>query len=202
MAMVGPAALNVSEAARLAGYRPGTSRPWAILQKPAVQRAIAHALAKKFQEPVWVLDALGAIAASDMSQFVDVDEQGRATVNWAKAVRGGAMGSVQSLELDDNGNIKKFKLYDKLKAHELILRYHGKLDGGGWAHKPVDQLIQLYMETGRDPASWPVAIREVAEARGLLPPAPSPGTATVIDKPMAEGEVRRANSSRVSPDSK
>lgn len=109
------------------------------LGKPNVQRAIAHALAAQRLTPEWAKRQLADRASASMANFVKVDADGRATLDFGKAAAAGALGQIKEikeevLETPSGGVVvlkRTIKVHDSAPALALLLKYHGLVDGDG-----------------------------------------------------------------------
>lgn len=131
---------NATKAARLSGYADSNAKALGItacrlLGIASIQQAIARKLAQKRLTPAAVRSGIAEIAASDMANFVKVDDQGVPSIDWNGAAANGAISQIKEFEesgFEAGGEIsivkRKFKIYDRLKALELLARMHGMLN--------------------------------------------------------------------------
>lgn len=153
-ALVGPAAGNATTAACLAGYAPENRKLQAeaasrILSRPHVAKAISHALTKKYGTGETAVNELTAIATGDFNQFCTVQPDGQIRVDWKKAAESGALGLVKEMVLnEDTGAPKSFKLNDRVRALEILLRLHGLLTEKHEHTGPNGGPLRLIVDTG------------------------------------------------------
>jgi hypothetical protein len=138
-AYIGPAALNGSKAAQMAGYRSenvyGLSlAAQRLLNNPIVQEAIAAGIARKRMSIDWCQDRLVLLASSSMTNFVTIDEQGRIKIDWLRAQQYAAIGQIAEIQEDavgigeDREVIRtRFKLHSPVKALEALIRLQAAL---------------------------------------------------------------------------
>jgi phage terminase small subunit len=139
-AYVGPAGLNATRAAELAGYRSDNRVALAAtgyenLRKPQIQRQVARLLAAKQCSPDWAEDRVRTLAGADMASFVSIDpETGATKVDMAKAQAAAALGQIREYteeRIEVGGasmTIKaKVKLHDPLPALRTLLQLAGRL---------------------------------------------------------------------------
>lgn len=138
-AIVGPAAGNGSKAAEMAGFASENRISLAVtatrlLNKANIQQAIAHAYAKRNMTPEWALATASDLASVSMAKFVSLGPDGKPMLDWIKAAESGAIGHIREWReegIDHNGSFtvvkRSFKLFDKQKAVDTILRLHGLL---------------------------------------------------------------------------
>lgn len=138
-AYTGPAAGNATKAARMAGYRDDNEislRNTASenLTKPYVQRAIARVIASKLGQPEWVRAGITEVANGNAADYMKVGPDGQMHVDLNAMAAAGALGLIQQineerLEVGPNlSTVKlKLKLYDRLKALELLAKMNGQL---------------------------------------------------------------------------
>jgi phage terminase small subunit len=142
-AITGPAAGNATKAAEMAGYMAENYNSLKVtasrlLTYANVQEAISHVFAQRKMTPEWAVSAITDIASASMANFLSVGDDGRPVFDWAKAAAAGAIGHVREYKEDgiegsgegsvDQAIIKRsFKLYDKQRALETVLKMHGLL---------------------------------------------------------------------------
>jgi len=139
-AITGQAMGNGTKAARLAGYKDDNENALAVtasflLRIPKVQQAIARKIAARNCGPERVKANIAALAEADISNFVVVDDEGKANIDWKAAAQAGAIGQIREWVEDviqtPDGNCtvlkRRFKLYDRTKALELLARMNGQL---------------------------------------------------------------------------
>lgn len=135
-AITGPALGNATKAAEMAGYRAENRVALATtasenLRKPQIQRAIAHSMAKRYESKEWAKANLYDLASGSMANFITIDN-GKMRIDWEKANAAGALGQIREVDIDhETGAVTKVKLYDKQKANDTLLKFHGLLKDGG-----------------------------------------------------------------------
>ena len=136
-ALIGPAAGNATQAARMAGYRDdnyNSLRATASenLTKPNVQRYLAAARARKRLSPEWVRDRLGELAGTTMADFMVVRD-GKLEIDWGAASLAGAIGQVKEVTEDilPGGDGKDEVIRRRMKLHNPIpaLAVMAKVEG-------------------------------------------------------------------------
>lgn len=129
--------LNATQAAIRAGYAPKSARQQgqALLSNPAIEAQIAEGARTRIEtlevDADRVLTELARIAVSDPRQLFDRDTgQLKAPKDWSDDVAA----VVSALEVEvvrDHGDVRtsiaKVKRWDKLRALELLAKYHGLL---------------------------------------------------------------------------
>jgi hypothetical protein len=139
-AMVGAAGGNATKAAEMAGYKSDNRLSLRVtaaqnLSKPNVQRALAHAVAKKIDSPEWVRNSLVELSSSSMANFVEVKADGTTELDFVKALEAGALGQIREyredvLKVGDSpaSVIKRtVKIHDRRAALETLAKLDGKL---------------------------------------------------------------------------
>lgn len=195
-AITGPARGNATRAAEMAGYASENRNALKataseLLAKPCVQEAISHALAAKRATPEWAKSSLIDLAASSMQNFVTVDANGEARIDFAKAAAAGALGQIKEyreevLKIGDSpvGTIKRtIKIHDRTAALGLLLKFHGLVTDFGNAGSAKELLTP-------DPA-----LAQAALPPGSVPGVESPGTVQDDSRGAAErkdGDIREA----------
>lgn len=138
-AIIGPAGGIASRAAKMAGYASDNEKSLGVtatrlLGNARIQEAIAHAYAKKRMTPEWAKHAAADLANASMANFLTVGDDGKPVFDWLKAASAGAIGHIREYKEDGIDGpegpaiIKRsFKLFDKQRAIETILKLHGLL---------------------------------------------------------------------------
>lgn len=151
VAYVGPAGMNGTKAARMAGYSDSNNNVLAStarenLTKPQIQNHIARLLARKLATPEWAEERVRGIAMSNMANFIAVSGDGQAYLDIGKAVAAGALGQIKELTTetiqvgDSPVSVlkSKLKIHDPLPALTLLLKMAGRLqDAGDSSDKPM-----------------------------------------------------------------
>lgn len=137
---VGEAHGNATQAARLAGYKDDnvdslrhTARETLI--SPHVQRAVARAFAARFGSAEDVRAGIAEIANGNAADFMKLGEDGKIYFDMDAAADAGALGQIKALDEDvievegSAGKVlkRKVKLYDRLRALELLAKLNGQL---------------------------------------------------------------------------
>ena len=121
--------LNASEAARQAKYRNPGQAGFNQLKNVNVQAALKQSLSRKIdnldEDVKRILEHLRRIAFSDISDYVNFRPDGwnlKSSDGWVK----GSSQAIQEVHetVTITGGSAKFKLYDKLKAIELLGKYY------------------------------------------------------------------------------
>lgn len=136
---MGEAAGNASKAASLAGYRDDNRNALGAsacetLKKPNVQRALERERGKRFGSAENVRNSLAAIANGSASDYLRADAKGKMHLDLEAMAEAGALGLLQQVQEErlevgnDVATVKlKLKLYDRLKALELLAKMNGQL---------------------------------------------------------------------------
>ena len=135
---LGAACFNATRAAELAGYRSEHNPSLRVtasrlLTNANIQQAIAAGFGAAGMSPEHVRNLVASLAAGSMASFLDLDERGQPSIDWAKAAAAGALGQVREFsedvhELPDGeGKVikRRLKLFDRLKAADLLMRHLG-----------------------------------------------------------------------------
>lgn len=138
---------NATASAKAAGYS-GTSYTALssagsrLLNNPAVARAIAERLARRLAvEGEAIRTALARLAMSDMSNFLSVDEAGKPSIDWTKALQAAAIGQIRRFHLAADGAVT-IVLHDPRPALEVLAKIAGL-----YADHHVSQSVQFNMIT-------------------------------------------------------
>lgn len=123
---------NATKAAIAAGYsrKAATNLGYKALKLPAVQSIIERELKRRFQNyevtQDQIIKELVKIAFSDVSEFVSWDSDGMVLKpsSQLEEMQTGAVAEVIESKKGKAKNVK-FRLYDKLKALELLGKYKG-----------------------------------------------------------------------------
>src|ERR1051325_32576 len=139
-AFVGEACGDAVEALKLAGYRPGDENhqtaitAFRVLQAPAVQQAIAWHAAQRGLSSDNAKLALADIAQADMNNFLSIDEDGNAHLDFLRAAGRGALTQIKKYKERRSAGAdgqevvtREIELHSRLPALELILRMNGML---------------------------------------------------------------------------
>jgi phage terminase small subunit len=134
-AYYGRAGGNAARAHELAGYEAANANSRnagasQLLSKINVQRALARKSAERFGTEQDIILSIAEIAKGNAAALVELTEgedgkPASLTVSLKAAVENGAMGLIQSIQAAPDG--WKIKLYDRLKALELLARIRGML---------------------------------------------------------------------------
>lgn len=125
--------LNATDAAIKAGYSKKSARHIAAinLTKPLVAAAIKKEMDKRSKrtsiDQDWVIERLRRIADADATDFVDVTTNGVAFKDWQKlgTEKTAAISGVSESITQGGGGTQAFKMYDKVKALELLGKHCG-----------------------------------------------------------------------------
>lgn len=165
-AYLGPARLNATEAARMAGYS-ATSRQslkvqgYRLLTNAAVQSRVRARLNQIAPTRETLLERIGVLAGSDMSDLFAVREVNgnvEVVLDLVRAAERGALGLLRECKQipTDNGVIHVVKTHDPAKYLEMLAKHVGLLAGGAndiptdAAPRKLsdDELIEYYREQG------------------------------------------------------
>lgn len=137
-AIVGPAGGNATKAAEIAGYNAANRKSLGItacrlLAKARIAEAISHAYSKRRATPEWARNQLIDLASSSMANFLKVDENGVAHVDFSAAAAAAAIGQIKEYRerQTDAGIDRIIKIHDRAAALGMLLRLHGLLNEGG-----------------------------------------------------------------------
>lgn len=138
--ITGAALNNATKAAELAGYASDNRQSLyqtasRLLSFVKVQEAIAHRLAEHRATNDFILNGVADLAGASMASFVTVGPDGHPEMDWAKAAANGAIGHVKEFREEgftaggEKVTIVKrtFKIYDRLKALELLAKMRGMI---------------------------------------------------------------------------
>ena len=118
---------NATQSALNAGYSPRSAHTigWENLQKPAIAEEIGRRLNESAMSANEVIQAIGEIGRSDISDFIEIDEEtGRLkSIDFGKAKRAGKLNLIKTITPTANG--LKVELHDKMRALELMGKHHG-----------------------------------------------------------------------------
>jgi phage terminase small subunit len=127
-------------AAEIAGYNASNSnsiRTTAsrLLTNANIQRAIARRMAERFGTPDDVKHSIAEIARGNAADYVEWNEHGQMQISLEKLAASGQMGLIHEIRekgIDSGGGSivvieRKLKLYDKLRALELLAKINGQL---------------------------------------------------------------------------
>lgn len=136
---VGEAAGNGTKAAQMAGYRDDNRLALAVtasrlLTNANVQRALEAERGKRFGSADDVRKSLAAIANGNAADYLRPGPDGELHLSLQAMAEAGALGLLQQVQeerLEVGPNISttklKLKLYDRLKALELLAKMNGQL---------------------------------------------------------------------------
>jgi hypothetical protein len=172
-AYIGKAGFIASKAAEFAGYRSENKNSLSatasqLLNKPHIQRRIAHLLAER-RDGEWAHNRARELAGISMADFIDVDEKtGRVSVDLRKAKRNAAIGSIKKLKCKllpagEDGGAEvidlQIELYDPQPSIALLLKMAGKFGPELLGEGPIvvkyvkaGLIEQLPPPKGSDPA--------------------------------------------------
>jgi hypothetical protein len=111
------------------------ARACAFMGCPRVQEGLALGVARLRMSADWAKATLVDVASANMTNFLEVNlETGTATLDFAKALRNGAISQIKELtqetETTPEGNVHvttKLKLHEKTPALIALLKMHGML---------------------------------------------------------------------------
>jgi phage terminase small subunit len=138
-AYMGPASGNGKRAAEMAGYRSENIEALRVtasrlLTYANVQRAIERKIGEKFGSADDVRRSVAAIATGNAADYLEPDERGQWVISIKKLAEAGMLGLLHEIReegFEHGGTVtiikRKLKLYDKLKALELLARMNGQL---------------------------------------------------------------------------
>jgi hypothetical protein len=179
-AYLGPARLNASRAAKLAGYSVKSKvslqvQGSRLLCNAMVQSRVRARLAGMGVDRELILERIGQLAGSSMADMLQPDEGGRIVLSLEKAAELGALGLIKKYREESGSEgvtIRTVEIHDPGKYLELLARHTGIIgDEGQEDPKSLND----------DPANWPPEkVREFYQARGWpLPDALAPRPAAV-----------------------
>lgn len=138
-AYLGPAGGVATKAAELCGYRSDNINSLRVtasrlLTYANVQRALERKIGEKFGSPEDVVRSVSAIATGNAADYLEPDERGKLVVSLEKLAAAGMLGLLhevreEGFQAGETVTIvkRKLKLYDKLKALELLAKLNGQL---------------------------------------------------------------------------
>lgn len=179
--ITGKARGNHARAAELAGYASSNRESLSatatrLLSNVSIQKAIRVKLAAADAKPDSVCNSIAQIAQSDMSAFLKVGDDGQPAFDWKSAASAGAIGQVREysedgFQTDEGVTIikRKFKLYDRLKALELLARINGQMIDRV-KHEGEVRFNPITLDGDKDIGDpGPEAAKTVSEAEGRDP---------------------------------
>lgn len=137
--LLGPAGGVATKAAELAGYKSDNREAlWAtasrLLSFVNVQRALERRIGAKFGSPEDVRNSIAAIANGNAADYLEPDENGKLRVSLDKLAQAGALGLLHETREEGHeieGAVtlvkRKLKLYDRLRALEILAKMNGQL---------------------------------------------------------------------------
>lgn len=138
-ALIGKCGGHGWKAAKEAGYSDSTNdmlrvAACQLLNTPNVQRAIEKKIGQRFGSQEDIRNSVAAIANGNAADYLDIDDKGKLVVSLEKLQAAGALGLLQEIreegfEADGKVTIvkRKLKLYDRMKALELLAKLSGML---------------------------------------------------------------------------
>lgn len=138
-AYLGPAGGNGARAAERAGYRSDNIKSLAatasrLLTCANVQRALERKIGEKFGSPEDVRRSISAIATGNAADYLEPDANGKLVISLEKLAAAGMLGLLHEIKEEgfQAGEVvtivkRKLKLYDKLRALELLAKLNGQL---------------------------------------------------------------------------
>jgi hypothetical protein len=136
---VGEAAGRPSRAAEMAGYKSDNRNclkvtAFRTLHRPNVQRAIEREIGKRFGSAEDIRSSVAAIANGNAADYLSPDSTGKLVVDLDKLAEGGMLGLIHEYRDEgfdtSSGPVvikRKLKLYDKLRALEILAKIKGYL---------------------------------------------------------------------------
>lgn len=167
-ALAGPAGGNQAKAAEMAGYRSDNRNALyatasRLLRYAKVREALAHAFALRRATPEWAKAGLIELASSSMANFIVIDDEGNAVIDFVGANAAGALGQIKEYREEglDTGDgtahvIKRtIKIHDRTAALGMLLKLHGLLKDRDDDPRPTAQIEVRPMSGGnlRKPAN-------------------------------------------------
>lgn len=177
-ALIGTAGGNATKAAEIAGYNADNRNSLKVtasenLTKPNVQRAIERAVAARFGSADDVRRGICAIANGSAADYLDRGTDGKLAISLEKLAEAGMLGLVHEIReegFEHDGQLtiikRKLKLYDRLKALELLAKMNGQMverrdiTSGGQPINQPNHLQRMMQGVMSDPAAF--------EALGVL----------------------------------
>lgn len=135
-AYLGPAHLNATAAARIAGYS-GDDSTLAVsghrlLMNAKVQSRVRARLASMGVDRQLILERIGELAGASMADLLEIDSDGRSVrLDLIKAARSGALGTIREYTEELAGSqdapilTRKVKIHDPAKYIELLAKHVG-----------------------------------------------------------------------------
>ena len=98
------------------------SRAHELIHKPHIAKAIDLAMAESGAGPrQWIVRRLGEIARADVSEFMDVDDDGHMTLKAFSKIPEGMTALIKKIVRTKDGEIR-FELHDPLRALEILAK--------------------------------------------------------------------------------
>ncbi len=198
-AYLGPARLNASKAAKLAGYSaksPSSLRLQAsrLLANACVQSRVRARLAGMGVDRTLILERIGLLAGSTMADMLEPDRKGEYRLSLRRAAEAGALGLIRKYteEPGAKGMTRKVEIHDPGKYLELLAKHTGIIgdegamdreraadDPGNW---PIERIRDYYAQRG-----WPMP-----DALQPRPAAPGSGLVDAQGKPITRESITGA----------
>lgn len=109
-------------------YKTANAVGYQNLQKPNIQLCINDILGETVMKPNEVMHRLSKMASANISELIDIDAAGNATLNLKKAQSRGAMYLVKKLNFDMHGNLKSIEIHDSFAALAKLGQHHKLFD--------------------------------------------------------------------------
>lgn len=98
------------------------------MKKPNIRACIQDMMGITVMSANETMHRLTKMASANLSELIDVDENGKAVVNLKKARERGAMYLIKKLNFDSFGNLKSLELHDSFAALTKIGQHHKLFD--------------------------------------------------------------------------
>ena len=138
---------NATEAAKKAGYSPKCAyqQGYYLMTKPEVRRIIKLRLTEVAMTTNEVLARLTFIAKGSLGDFLVIEDDGRARIDWDKARARGVLGLLKKFTVGKRG--LEVELLDQMKAIELLGKYNGVFPDrlSVKTENPDEQAVVIYI---------------------------------------------------------
>lgn len=98
------------------------------MKKPAIQACIQDLMGISVMTSNEVMHRISKMASANLSELLDIGDDGKAIVNLKKAQQRGAMYLIKKLNFDSFGNLKSMELHDSFAALTKLGQHHKLFD--------------------------------------------------------------------------
>jgi hypothetical protein len=151
---------NARKSAAAAGYLSPGHAAVMNMRNPAIRAAIDNALKEAGVNKDDIVGFLKDIMNGDLSDVLDVSENGKVSLAWERAMDMGKTSLVKGMSLDGNGQVRRIEIHDAHKAAVDLAKIGGfYAEGSG---QPVPVVVQVIKrELGDGPIPDPEDVIDV-----------------------------------------